>query len=242
MITCEVCGTLTPKGTRGRAKRFCSVECSRSSRRKHALVTHCLHCQKPLKQNKNNTRRTCSRACRDQLAYSNRKAKGQRSVTCEHCGQAFTTGRKSQRFCSSKCRLIVAKQNYTYTPRTEPKVLTCGWCGEDVIVPPNFTSNRKYHPDCKIQAKRARYRIKTVKRQSRTVKPSRLSADQVLALYGPNCSICHEPIDDTLPRTSKLGLTVDHVIPLSKGGLDTIDNMRPAHWVCNVRKGNKIYA
>lgn len=242
MITCEVCGTLTPKGTRGRAKKFCSTECSRASRRKHPLQTHCVQCGVELEQNYNMTKRSCSRECRNKMQAAKLKEQRQRSVACEHCAKEFKTGSKKQRFCSSECRLIVAKQNYKYQPKTEPKVLTCGWCGEDVVVPPNFTSNRKYHPDCKIQAKRARYRIKTVKRQNRTVKPSRLSADQVLALYGPNCAICDEPIDDSLPRTSKLGLTVDHVIPLSKGGLDTIENMRPAHWVCNVRKGNKLDA
>jgi 5-methylcytosine-specific restriction endonuclease McrA len=44
----------------------------------------------------------------------------------------------------------------------------------------------------------------------------------------------------SLPRTSKQGLTLDHVIPLSKGGTDTMDNLRPAHWLCNIKKSNKL--
>jgi 5-methylcytosine-specific restriction endonuclease McrA len=62
----------------------------------------------------------------------------------------------------------------------------------------------------------------------------------VMRTYGPNCHICQRPIDPSLPRTSKQGLTVDHVIPLSKGGLDNIENLRPAHWSCNIKKSDKL--
>lgn len=118
----------------------------------------------------------------------------------------------------------------------------CGWCGETLEVPAKKTlASRKYHETCSLEAQRARYRIKTVKRQSKT-KPSRLAADQVLREYGDKCHICKKPIDLELARTSRMGLTVDHVIPLSKGGTDEIDNLRPAHWICNNRKSDKLYA
>jgi 5-methylcytosine-specific restriction endonuclease McrA len=32
------------------------------------------------------------------------------------------------------------------------------------------------------------------------------------------------------------GLHIDHVYPLSKGGLDTLENVRPAHGKCNIVK------
>lgn len=69
--------------------------------------------------------------------------------------------------------------------------------------------------------------------------------EQVLEMYGSNCHICNEPIDLDAPRASRYkgwerGLHLDHVIPISKGGSDTIDNVRPAHGVCNLRKGTQI--
>jgi 5-methylcytosine-specific restriction endonuclease McrA len=36
-----------------------------------------------------------------------------------------------------------------------------------------------------------------------------------------------------------MGFTVDHVIPVSKGGSDTFDNVRAAHNSCNRRRGVK---
>jgi 5-methylcytosine-specific restriction endonuclease McrA len=47
-------------------------------------------------------------------------------------------------------------------------------------------------------------------------------------------------IDLSLARNSRFGATIDHVIPISKGGLDVLDNLRLAHWICNIKKGNKV--
>ena len=77
------------------------------------------------------------------------------------------------------------------------------------------------------------------------VKTEKYSYQQVLDAYGSDCHICDEPIDLDAPRgTGKPGweraLQVDHVIPLSKGGDDTLENVRPSHGQCNNRKNAKI--
>ena len=64
---------------------------------------------------------------------------------------------------------------------------------------------------------------------------------EVLDLYGSMCHICNTDIDLSAPRLSgvsgwEIGLHIDHVVPLSKGGTDTLDNVRPAHGSCNVKK------
>lgn len=206
-------------------------------------MRNCLICQVEFEQHpRGRTKLVCSEKCRNKRD-AQRRLHPKIAVHCSRCLTVFKTSYSHQRYCSDECRYedykpIVAERQR----KTEPKILICGWCDGEVIVPANFTGNRKYHPECKVQARRARYRIKTVKRQSRTVKPSRLSADQVVDLYGSTCHICQVKIDLDLSRTNRLGLTVDHLVPLSKGGTDTIDNMRPAHWICNVRKGNKTDA
>lgn len=71
------------------------------------------------------------------------------------------------------------------------------------------------------------------------------SEDEVLALYGSICHICNSKIDLKAPRSCKQenwewGLQIDHVIPIAKGGGDTLKNVRPAHGICNIKKGAKI--
>lgn len=44
------------------------------------------------------------------------------------------------------------------------------------------------------------------------------------------CGICHKLIED--------GFHIDHIIPLSKGGTHTIDNLQLAHPFCNLSKGS----
>ena len=37
-----------------------------------------------------------------------------------------------------------------------------------------------------------------------------------------------------------MAYVVDHILPLSAGGPDTIDNKQPAHRVCNRQKSDKV--
>lgn len=46
----------------------------------------------------------------------------------------------------------------------------------------------------------------------------------------------------TAPRRTNIkgfefGLHIDHVIPLVKGGSHTLENVRPSHAICNLKKG-----
>ena len=66
---------------------------------------------------------------------------------------------------------------------------------------------------------------------------------------GAPCGICGQPIDYALgfitdERTGKrrphpLSFVVDEIIPVSKGGDPlAFSNTRPAHWICNARRGD----
>jgi hypothetical protein len=68
---------------------------------------------------------------------------------------------------------------------------------------------------------------------------------QVISTYGVNCHICGLEIDFSVPRQVgktgwEKGLHIDHLIPISKGGPDTLENVRPAHGRCNIDKGANI--
>ena len=67
------------------------------------------------------------------------------------------------------------------------------------------------------------------------------STAEVLSTYGENCHICNEHIDLLAPKQIgkpgwEKGLHLDHLTPLINGGEDNLQNIRPAHGLCNLKK------
>lgn len=56
---------------------------------------------------------------------------------------------------------------------------------------------------------------------------------QLINSGGAICGVCGKPITDMKD------CTIDHIKPLSKGGMTTIENCQLAHFKCNQLKGNK---
>jgi 5-methylcytosine-specific restriction endonuclease McrA len=54
------------------------------------------------------------------------------------------------------------------------------------------------------------------------------------------CAICGHPINLLLHHEHPMSFTVDHIIPRSLGGPDTLDNARPAHRRCNSQRGADV--
>jgi 5-methylcytosine-specific restriction endonuclease McrA len=85
---------------------------------------------------------------------------------------------------------------------------------------------RKKHRDkMNIYARLRRGRLASVR--------SELTKDEweaVLEFYGHKCLCC---------RSTNVKLTIDHVLPISLGGTDTVDNIQPLCGPCNSRKKAK---
>ena len=60
----------------------------------------------------------------------------------------------------------------------------------------------------------------------------------VFKRHGSTCHLCGKPINDRLTFPNNMSRTVDHLVPVSRGGDNTIDNLRPAHLECNTVRSN----
>jgi 5-methylcytosine-specific restriction endonuclease McrA len=63
---------------------------------------------------------------------------------------------------------------------------------------------------------------------------SGIPKDAFLELWAtPTCAICQKPVAD-------MDKSIDHKVPLSRGGTNDIDNMQIAHLRCNQIKGDRL--
>ena len=55
------------------------------------------------------------------------------------------------------------------------------------------------------------------------------------------CGICGKPVDFSLKYPHPLSPSIDHIIPVAKGGHPSdIDNLQLSHWTCNRQKSDKL--
>lgn len=64
-----------------------------------------------------------------------------------------------------------------------------------------------------------------------TIEP--VDFDEILERDGLWCYLCQSEVEPD-------DIHFDHVVPLSKGGMHTMDNIRVTHSVCNLRKGDRL--
>jgi 5-methylcytosine-specific restriction endonuclease McrA len=160
--------------------------------------------------------------CRRQINLRADGTQAPRAVgTCPTCG-----GRKGYTAAQCvKCRDAErAKQVRDWPCQYE-------YCSNTIA---SYRERRYCSPRCCSLENKRRHRGRT----ARNRRVFRRDAALVLAFqHGYRCHICGELIDVSLGPTDRMSLTIDHVVPVALGGTDDVDNLRPAHRVCNSIKG-----
>lgn len=87
----------------------------------------------------------------------------------------------------------------------------------------------------RVRAHAAEYRAR---KQDATVE--RFIPAEVFERDGWLCGLCHGPIDPTLAYPDPMSVSLDHVLPLSRGGEHSRSNTQASHLTCNLRKYNKV--
>lgn len=91
---------------------------------------------------------------------------------------------------------------------------------------------RKYPEQHREEVRRRNSRIRSVESEEYTTR-------QVFERDSGICYLCGELLFLDVPHPERSFASIDHVVPISRGGADTLDNVRIACLSCNLRKNDK---
>lgn len=250
MNKCQSCEAVLPsriEGQRGRPRQYCNRFCfaiAKGYLKTAVKPEFCLLCGVAIDQRitGGTYKKYCSKKHADKYNYSLRPKVSKIEKVCVYCFQTYLTNRKEGRFCSSDCRTKqLAIETKAKRVQLGAKVYSpnCERCHQ--LINQDGKKYGRFCRSCALVKRRESHRQKFLKRQQ-VSNPMRISADVLIERDGNICHLCNVEIDLSLARNSRFGATIDHVIPLSKGGLDVMDNLKLAHWICNIKKGNRVNA
>lgn len=228
-VTCPVCdGAIPPKGATGPRKSYCSVLCRRQAASERYRVAYARDRLKILSESRD--RRASKRA---------------RTVkVCGHCSDEFVPVKSlAQVYCSSRCGGAATRDNSSKS------------CSElDCIRPVRARGLCSMHYKRFMRANGAAWesdsewsdRRRSNYHKRRALK-RKLPADDIRPLDvferdGWVCGICAAPVDRDLQWPDEMSASLDHVVPLSRGGHHVLSNVQLAHLGCNIRKGDSLQA
>lgn len=124
----------------------------------------------------------------------------------------------------------------------------CAWCGSPFTTTPIRDSRccseschidlwRKEHPEKRREHNKAASRRRRA--QKFATKVENFTNADVRLIRGDDCYLCGEPINFKLKWPHLKSPSLDHVVPLSRGGSHTLDNAAMAHLDCNRRKASR---
>lgn len=230
-------------------RQFCSKVCANQDRNERRYGPRpeipCPYCAKPFGKLKD--RKTfCSSSCStnyhnaqngrqvgahraEQAARERRRIEGS---PCVVCGVAII-GRRAARYCSRACYRQVQRGQYKGKERTEAQ---CPQCGE-TFLPDNFGRPRLFCSDRCVR----RYWRHTRDARQRGAFVAPVSRAAILERDNQTCQICGKRVRLDVQSPHPLSVSLDHIIPLAKGGTHEPSNVQLAHFRCNVIKSDRGY-
>lgn len=176
----------------------------------------------------------CSLACHDK-AFSS---------VCKVCGREFVGARREQKQCGDdECRKAFERnryyENFVSVAETNPEVTKkCARCGKKFTA--NYYATRRIYCSKRCMTRATKRANNYQRAKLFGVKRKKFSELRILKRDGWKCYICgvHTPqelrgtFEDNAPE-------IDHVIPMSKGGPHTPDNVRCCCRKCNIAKSDR---
>lgn len=154
---------------------------------------------------------------------------------CAECGVRFA--HPTAKRCSDECRKARERRRYQETfvsvAFTNPEVHhTCPECGDDFVT-------RRYSAVRKFCSYRCSKRVsKRIRRHALRSRPyEHVGRWEIGQRDGWICQLCRKVVDPNGGERSRMGPTLDHIVPVAAGGCHLRSNLQIAHRWCNSKKG-----
>ncbi len=214
--TCPICESADlPKRATGPRATYCSLKCRREAARLRGFEL-----------------RRDSRATRPDVIR-----------TCSTCAETFLAPTKRGRppkYCSKACVPNVrdSKTRICGLEGCEKPLRAKGLCGYHYNRANYSWRERSGNPE----TRRKRLRAKTQQRRAAASDPraERICRDDVGERDNWLCGLCGESVDNETRWPEAMSPSLDHILPLSRGGLHQMSNVQIAHLACNMAKGNRV--
>lgn len=250
---CEICDKSFEPHKGGKKQKYCSGACRRQvalsnlkNRQALALSNRlenlfCRQCGEKVQYKGTGAIPIfCNEKCKTK--FHNTKSRRARpglklnlSKNCEFCGTNFIAKKRDARYCPDRyCAQKAYKQRKKMgQPLARSFNVACNGCGT------NFIAKKENARWCsKLCANRHWGNLRAKAGRVRTA--GDYSDREIFVRDNWICHLCQKPIDQQLSRTDPMGATIDHLLPLSRGGDDSLENVKAAHWSCNRAKGASV--
>lgn len=213
---CMGCGKLIFQSGRGRPKKWCSEACR----------------VRAFREGRSGSKASAA-AARLKVESKEALLAATAGVVCEVCGGEVrrSAAGRPRKYCSRSCSNKAVRVRAV----TEGRVCSVDGCGRAAsskgLCGSHYSAEwNRLNPD-RRSARAHRYRARKLAAFVEDV-----GRVEVLERDGWVCHICGESISKDVEFPHRLYGTLDHVVPLSKGGLHCFDNVKAAHWICNSLK------
>jgi 5-methylcytosine-specific restriction endonuclease McrA len=219
-------------------EKYCSPVCRQAATRigawHHRQTLFCRVCLSEFRTSRKHVKEgACSVSCGQILRLL--KMDRVYTRTCRTCARAFTSNEHTQKYCSISCR--VSERNKP-KPK-EPEPFACLQCGSITM----RTNKRKRYCSDQCMWRSNAHHKKFIRRLREEIheESERIDRSEVLRRDKYICALCHCRIPKAAKYPARLAGTIDHILPLSKGGLHTWDNVQAAHAGCNSKKHTRVF-
>lgn len=100
-----------------------------------------------------------------------------------------------------------------------------------------YASKRKWHESNREVLRANNHRRRVL---ARSAQSDRFVARDIFERDGWACQICGVALDSTIKFPDPLSPSLDHIVPISRGGTHTLDNVQAACMGCNWAKGPRM--